>query len=147
MNGVWSEWPGEWPDHGLVFTREDGQPHHPDRVSKLLDRAVTAAKLPRIRSHDPRHSHATHLFKAGVHPTVVQERLGHAKVSITMDVCVHLLPNMQEDAVAANAAAILATRQGERRVSIRRQNGGRMAAGRRRRLDGVCENVAICSDV
>ena len=42
--------------------------------------------VPRVRFHDLRHSHATQLLASGVHPKVVQERLGHASITMTMDV-------------------------------------------------------------
>jgi len=56
--------------------------------------------LPRIRFHDLRHAHATHLLASGVHPKVASERLGHSKVGITLDLYSHVLPNMQADAAA-----------------------------------------------
>jgi len=56
--------------------------------------------LPRIRFHDLRHAHATHLLSSGVHPKVASERLGHSKVGITLDLYSHVLPNMQADAAA-----------------------------------------------
>ena len=62
-------------------------------------------KLPQIRLHDLRHSHATHLLAAGVHPKIAQERLGHSSVGITLDMYSHVLPGMQEDAVAKVDAA------------------------------------------
>ena len=63
-------------------------------------------RLPRIRLHDLRHSHATHLLAAGVHPKIAQERLGHSSISITIDRYSHVLPGMQEDAVAKIDAAL-----------------------------------------
>ena len=50
------------------------------------------------RLHDLRHTHATMLLRAGVHPKVVSERLGHASIAITLDVYSHVLPGMQEAA-------------------------------------------------
>jgi integrase len=59
-------------------------------------------KLPkRFRFHDLRHTHATFLLKAGVHPKIVSERLGHATVAITLDLYSHVLPSMQAPAVEA----------------------------------------------
>jgi len=49
-------------------------------------------KLPLIRLHDLRHSHATHLLAAGFHPKIAQERLGHSSVGITLDKYSHVLP-------------------------------------------------------
>ncbi len=69
----------------LVFCTQDGGPLHPDRVSKLFAAHVKAPALPRIRLHDLRHTHATLALSAGMHPKVVQERLGHASITITLD--------------------------------------------------------------
>ena len=49
--------------------------------------------------HDLRHTHATVMLLQGVHPKGVQERLGHAKISTTMDLYSHVMPSMQRDAV------------------------------------------------
>ena len=51
-----------------------------------------------VRFHDLRHTHATQLLKAGVHPKVVSERLGHASIGITLDTYSHVMPDMQEEA-------------------------------------------------
>jgi integrase len=52
----------------------------------------------RIRLHDLRHTHATVALGAGVHPKVVSERLGHANVSITLDLYSHVTETMQAEA-------------------------------------------------
>jgi integrase len=62
-----------------------------------------------IRLHDLRHTHATLMLQAGVHPKIVSERLGHAKVSITMDVYSHAVPSMQREAAGAMAALVYGT--------------------------------------
>ena len=54
-----------------------------------------------MRFHDLRHTFATVLLLGGIHPKVVQEMLGHANISQTMDTYSHVLPDMQEVAVAA----------------------------------------------
>ena len=61
---------------------------------------LAKTNLPRIRFHDLRHAHATHLLSSGVHPKVASERLGHSKVGITLDLYSHVLPGMQADAAA-----------------------------------------------
>ncbi|MGZ5866973.1 MAG: tyrosine-type recombinase/integrase [Xanthobacteraceae bacterium] len=48
--------------------------------------------------HGLRHSHASHMLASNVHPKIVQERLGHSSVAITMDIYSHLMPNMQTEA-------------------------------------------------
>ena len=72
---------------------------------------VKTLGLPRLRFHDLRHAHATHLLASGVHPKVASERLGHSKVGITLDLYSHVMPGMQEDAVAKVDAALRAARK------------------------------------
>lgn len=60
----------------------------------------------RLRFHDLRHAHATHLLANGVHPKVASERPGHSKVGITLDLYSHVIPGMPEDAVATVDAAL-----------------------------------------
>jgi integrase len=64
--------------------------------------------LPRLRFHDLRHAHATHLLAAGVHPKIAGQRLGHSKIGITLDLYSHVLPNMQADAAAIVDGALRA---------------------------------------
>jgi integrase len=59
-----------------------------------------------IRFHDLRHTHASLLLKAGVHPKVVQERLGHSSIAITLDIYSHVAPGMQEAAAAQLGALV-----------------------------------------
>lgn len=56
--------------------------------------------LRRIRFHDLRHSAATLLLAEGVNPKVIQERLGHSRISVTLDLYAHVLPTMQADAAS-----------------------------------------------
>ena len=51
-----------------------------------------------MRFHDLRHSHATQLLLAGVHPKIAQERLGHATITTTLDLYSHVTETMQSDA-------------------------------------------------
>ena len=79
-----------------VFCNTKGGPlrrshFHQQTFKPLLKRA----KLPDIRFHDLRHTSATLLLSAGVHPKVVQERLGHSQISVTLDTYSHVLPTMQ----------------------------------------------------
>jgi integrase len=101
-----AEWQEAWVDDGHVFTRENGAPWHPDRVRKLFEEAMATVDVPRIRMHDLRHTWATLALRAGVHPKVVQERLGHANIAITMDTYSHVLPDMQESAAELVAALV-----------------------------------------
>ena len=70
----------------------------PDMVLRRFDKLLDEAGLPHMRFHDLRHSAATILLVAGVHPKVVQERLGHSTIAMTLDVYSHVLPSMQQEA-------------------------------------------------
>lgn len=96
-----------YSDDGLVFAQVDGQPIHPDYVSKTFDRLARAAELPPIRLHDCRHTAATLLLDLGVPLKVVSERLGHSSISITADLYQHVLEHMQADAAELAGAALL----------------------------------------
>lgn len=90
----------------LVFAGLEGQPLHPALFTDTFDRRVKAAKVPRIRFHDVRHTAATLMLAAGIHPKVVQERLGHSSVSITLDLYSHSVPALQQEA-ASKLGALL----------------------------------------
>lgn len=87
-------------DGDLVFANEAGAPLDlRNVVSRHFKPALKRAKLPEtIRLYDLRHSHATGLLAAGVHPKVAAERLGHATTRQTLDTYSHVLPGMQEEA-------------------------------------------------
>jgi integrase len=89
-----------------IFVSPDGHPIHPDTVTKRSQVLARRAKLPRIRFHDLRHTHATLALQAGVHPKVVSERLGHASTVITLDTYSHAVPALEEEA-AARIASLL----------------------------------------
>lgn len=93
-------------DEDLVVADVDGRPVHPKTFSYYFERESRKAGLPPIRLHDLRHTHATLALKAGVHPRIVQERLGHTNVSITLDTYSHVDLDMQA-AAAARVAALL----------------------------------------
>jgi integrase len=57
-----------------------------------------------IRLHDLRHGWATLALQAGVHPKVVQERLGHANIGITLDTYSHVTAGLHDDAAERVAA-------------------------------------------
>ena len=87
-------------DSAFVYSQEDGAPIQPRSLTQAWMLAISASDLPRIRFHDLRHAHATHLLASGVHPKVASERLGHSRVGVTLDLYSHVLPGMQEDAVS-----------------------------------------------
>ena len=94
----------------LVFTTRAGTPSHQRViVQEAFKPALVRAGLSKeTRLYDLRHTHATLLLLAGIHPKVVSERLGHASVAITLDVYSHVLPNMQQEAAERLEALLYA---------------------------------------
>jgi integrase len=95
-------------DDHHVCLREDGESVWPSSLTRAFRTFMRRHKLPQIRFHDLRHSHATHLLAANVHPKIAQERLGHSNVSITLNTYSHVVPGMQQDAVAKVDAVLQA---------------------------------------
>ena len=89
---------GPLNDNDLVFTWEDGRPMLPDSITHAFKRIALRLGLDGIRLHDLRHSHATLMLEQGIHPKVVSERLGHANISITLDIYSHVMPGIQQAA-------------------------------------------------
>jgi len=90
----------------LICARADGTPLPPESLSHEWAKIAGCVEgVPRVRYHDLRHSHATQLLLAGVHPKIAQERLGYSSIGVTLDLYSHVTPTMQEDAAAKLDAA------------------------------------------
>jgi len=81
----------------FVFCDPDGSCWLPDRVTHFWVRLRNKVGV-KARWHDLRHTHATVLLIQGVHPKIVQERLGHASIGITVDTYSHVVPGLQQAA-------------------------------------------------
>ncbi len=100
-------------DSALVLSKLDGTNRRLERFSRRFAGQVAQARkalgkerLPAIRLHDLRHTHATLLLADGVPVKVVSERLGHANATITLTVYQHVHPGMGREA-AERLAALL----------------------------------------
>ena len=82
----------------LVFSTPDGKPLRPNTVTRAWAMLAAKAGVKPIRLHDARHSHASLMLKQGVHPKIVQERLGHSSIQITLDTYSHVAPRLQQAA-------------------------------------------------
>lgn len=104
--------PGEG---SFIVAQADGAPLQPRSLTHEWVRLLAKTSLPRIRFHDLRHTHASQMLAAGVHPKIASERLGHSTIGITLDLYSHVMPGMQADAAeqvdAALQAAISASRK------------------------------------
>ncbi len=96
----WKTEATEWFENDLVFPNIKGEPHYPDSIRKLFKKILEEANINSklYRLYDLRHTCATLLLRANVHPKIVSERLGHSSISITLDVYSHCVPTMQETA-------------------------------------------------
>jgi integrase len=92
-----------YQDQGLVFPSQAGTPMNAKNlIARSFKPLLVKAGLHRsVRLHDLRHTCPTILLGKGVHPKIVQELLGHATISITLDTYSHVLPNMQRQATDA----------------------------------------------
>ena len=111
----------EYEDHGFIFATPFGRPLDRSNLSLNFKRIMAQAGLgewekakarpkgrpgpapkpnfrPSYRMYDLRHSAATLLLKAGVHPKVVSERLGHDSAAFTLDTYSATVPELQEQA-------------------------------------------------
>lgn len=91
---------GAWKHPDLVFANEiGGFLERQNLLHRHFRPALKAAGLPvTLRLYDLRHSAASLLLSAGVHPKVASECLGHASITMTLDTYSHVMPDMQRDA-------------------------------------------------
>jgi integrase len=92
-------------DNWHVVTQAYGSPLQPRSLTHVMSAFL---KEWNVTLHGLRHSHASYMLASNIHPKVVQERLGHSSIAITMDIYSHLMPNMQGEAAAAVDGALRA---------------------------------------
>jgi integrase len=85
-------------DTDLVFCNIEGKPLRPNTITRAWTTLAAKYGLKVIRLHDARHTHASLMLKQGIHPKVVQERLGHSSIQMTIDTYSHVAPGIQEAA-------------------------------------------------
>jgi len=108
-------------DNDYVFCHPDGSPIDPSTVSHAFAKILRRSGLPSMPLHSLRHTHATLLLQAGVHPRVVMERLGHSSIRVTLDTYSHVVGGLQEAAARRLDEFLLAN-------STTSENVGKMSA-------------------
>lgn len=93
-------------DEGYVFTRENGQPYHPDYLTQTVRRLMRLAAIIDARLHNLRHFFAAVLISAGYDIEAVSKALGHASVQITSKIYSALF-NAAKAKLAAAAEALV----------------------------------------
>ncbi len=108
---AWKREAGErWRDHDLVFPQRNGLPQDNTIVRRKLRRICRELGVTEIRFHDLRHLSASLLIRIGTHVKVIQERLGHSSIQVTMDTYGHLIDS--PDREAAEALGSILSRRG-----------------------------------
>ncbi len=85
-------------DDSLIFSTWESKPLRPDTVTRAWQNIATRTDVKVIWLHDARHTYASLMLKQGIHPKIVQERLGHATIAVTLDTYSHVAPGLQEAA-------------------------------------------------
>jgi integrase len=99
-------WGADWPETGLVFTREDGTAVPAQWASVRFETLAYRAGLPPVRFHDLRHGAASLCKAAKLDTKVISALLGHARSSFTNDTYVLLFPEVAMAAAEAAAAVV-----------------------------------------
>ena len=87
-------------NHGLVFPSKTGTPMSGNNLSRRhFKPLLKRAGLPDVRLYDLRHTFATLWLESGEHPKILQEILGHSRISVTLDTYSHVVPHMQREAM------------------------------------------------
>jgi integrase len=95
------DWGLPFSESDPVFCGHDGKPLRPNTVTRVWHEAAKRAGVKDIRLHDARHTHASIMLKRGIHPKIVQERLGHSSIQMTLDTYSHVAPGLQQKAAEA----------------------------------------------
>jgi integrase len=85
-------------ENDLLFCTCDNKELRPNTISRAWTVIAHRAGVKVIRFNDARHTHASLMLKQGIHPKVVQERLGHSSISTTLNIYSHVAPGMQQAA-------------------------------------------------
>jgi integrase len=99
-------WRSAYHDHDLVFAMEDGNPLHPERLTKRFNRLVATSGLRKVRLHDLRHGRASLLLGSGMDIALVSKIMGHSSITLTADTYSHLLAGAGRRAAEAADALI-----------------------------------------
>ncbi len=94
----WSMMGKTLTENNLVFCTPSGEPFRPNTITRAWETTASKCGLTVIRLHDARHTHASIMLKQGIHPKIVQERLGHSSIQITLDTYSHVAPGLQQAA-------------------------------------------------
>ena len=87
----------KWQENDLIFPSAVGTPMSQRNLYKKFKAVIRQAGMRNIRFHDLRHTAASLMLNHGIPVLIVAKRLGHSKVSVTLDTYGHLLPGMEQE--------------------------------------------------
>ena len=90
----------------MVFAQPNGRPLDKHSDYEAWTQLLKDAGVRHIRLHDGRHTAATLLLVAGVHPRVVMELLRHSQMRTTMDIYSHVMPALAQAAADRMATTL-----------------------------------------
>ena len=97
---------GAYQDRDLVFADNLGRPLDPMGVTRGFQALAKRQGMAHIRLHDLRHFNASVMLQSGQNPALVSRRLGHADITTTMNLYVHVMPGYGKQAADAFARAM-----------------------------------------
>jgi len=99
---------GQDVKEGLVFCDQRGGYLRKSNITRRSFRSIMKkAGVPCIRFHDMRHSAASLAIASGVNALVIQHRLGHSRIEVTLGTYGHLFENAQQAAADAMNAVLV----------------------------------------
>lgn len=87
------------PDCGLVFPSTKGTFVDPSNFERSFESVVKKTDIDKCNSHTLRHTFVTRCFEKGISVKIVSKWLGHSKISHTLDIYTHVLPDLEMDAI------------------------------------------------
>jgi len=102
----------------LIFSIIDGNPIYPNLVTLAWTRLAKQTGLEEIRLHDATHTHASLMLKQCIHPKIVQERLGHSSIQITLDIYSHVAPGLQAAAAKGFDSILIKSEDSPQRLEL-----------------------------
>ena len=112
----------------LIFSQPNGRPLRPNSLTRVFQTIAKKVGLDGVTLHSLRHAHATILLQRGVHPKIVQERLGHSSVATTLDIYSHVVPGLQEAAARRFDEGLESALTESQVAEVLEKNVGKMSA-------------------
>ena len=96
-----------WPGYDYLFLQDNGKPIDPNSITQWFAGFSARHNLPHINPHAFRHTAASAMTQNKLDPVTVSKRLGHTRVSTTMDIYAHMFDDADEEACETIADALI----------------------------------------